>query len=302
MATTQTTATLYGHVHESFRHIVGLSDAERLEFIDAPRWIGYPLANRTIEIMQGLMNKVKQPRMPNLLIVGESNNGKTTVLKQFDKRFGEPYIENEVDMVLPVVMVQAPPSPNEKDLYVTLMERFALPYKSSDSATTLRYQVVHAFRECRVKILIIDEIHSLLTGTARQQRHIMNCIKFLCNELQIPIVLAGTPEAVRILHTDPQHASRFDVMPLDTWKNDGDFRRMVGSFERTLPLKMPSNLTDPEKLNLIHTISDGRIGNVKRLLNECAIEAIKNNEETITLAIIKDKSWLRPTKGLRKIV
>lgn len=291
----------YEHIHEKFRHIAHLPDDKRLEFIDSPRWIGYTTANKAIDTMQGLMNKVRQHRMPNLLIIGESNNGKTTILKQFHRKFGETYLEDELDLVVPVIFIQSPPTSNEKDLYIALLDRFALPFKMSDSATSLRYQVIHAFRYCRVKILIIDEIHSLLSGTARQQRHIMNCIKFLCNELQIPIVLSGTPDAVRILHTDAQHASRFDVLQLPVWQNNAEFRLIVGSFERVLPLKQPSNLIEPEKLNLIHSISDGRIGNVKRLINECAIEAIKSGTETITIEMIKDKSWLRPTQGLRSL-
>lgn len=292
----------YTHIHEKFRHIAHLPDDKRLEFIDSPRWIGYTTANKAIDTMQGLMNKVRQHRMPNLLIIGESNNGKTTILKQFHRKFGETYLEDELDLVVPVIFIQSPPTSNEKDLYVALLDRFALPFKMSDSATSLRYQVIHAFRYCRVKILIIDEIHSLLSGTARQQRHIMNCIKFLCNELQIPIVLSGTPDAVRILHTDAQHASRFDVLQLPVWQNNAEFRLIVGSFERVLPLKQPSNLIEPEKLNLIHSISDGRIGNVKRLINECAIEAIKSGTETITIEMIKEKSWLRPTHGLRNLM
>lgn len=296
------TALPYEHIHEKFRHIAHLTDDKRLEFIDSPRWIGYTSANKAIDTMQGLMNKVRQHRMPNLLIIGESNNGKTTILKQFCRKFGETYLEDELDLVVPVIFIQSPPTSNEKDLYIALLDTFALPIKMSDSATALRYQVIHAFRHCRAKILIIDEIHSLLSGTARQQRHIMNCIKFLCNELQIPIVLSGTPDAVRILHTDAQHASRFDVLQLPVWQNNAEFRLIVGSFERVLPLKQPSRLIEPEKLNLIHSISDGRIGNVKRLINECAIEAIKSGTETITIEMIKDKSWLRPTQGLRSLV
>ena len=292
----------YTHIHEKFRHIAHLSDKERLEFIGSPRWIGYTAANKAIDIMQGLMNAVRQHRMPNLLIIGESNNGKTTILNQFSRKFGDTYLEDGLDLVIPVVFIQAPPASTEKDLYIALLATFALPIKMSDSATALRYQVIHAFRQCRVKILIIDEIHSLLSGTARQQRQIMNCIKFLCNELQIPIVLSGTPDAVRILHTDSQHSSRFDVLPIPIWQNDGEFKRVVGSFERILPLKQPSNLIEPEKLNLIHSISDGRIGNVKRLINECAIEAIKSGTETITIEMIKEKSWLRPTHGLRNLM
>lgn len=289
----------YSHIHKNFRHIALLPNNERIAFIDTPRWIGYSRANEVIEVMQGLMNKVKQHRMPNLLLIGDSNNGKTTIIQDFADRFGESYSDEH--LVVPVCLIQAPPSANEKDLYISLINYFALPYRSSDSAGVLRAQAVHTLRETHVKILIIDEVHSMLTGTARQQRLIMNAIKYLCNALQLPIVLCGTKDAVRILHTDPQHASRFDVAELPLWQNDKEFRRLVGSFERILPLKKPSNLTEISVLNLIYSISGGNIGNIKRLINECAIEAIESGEERITSKMIEDRSWLRPTKGLRKI-
>lgn len=289
----------YSHIHKNFRHIALLPNVERIAFIDTPRWIGYSRANEVIEVMQGLMNKVKQHRMPNLLLIGDSNNGKTTIIQDFAERFGESYSDEH--LVVPVCLIQAPPSANEKDLYISLIDYFALPYRSSDSAGVLRAQAVHTLRETHVKVLIIDEVHSMLTGTARQQRLIMNAIKYLCNALQLPIVLSGTKDAVRILHTDPQHASRFDVAELPLWQNDKEFRRLVGSFERILPLKKPSNLTETSVLNLIYSISGGNIGNIKRLINECAIEAIESGEERITSKMIEDRSWLRPTKGLRKI-
>lgn len=294
------TDTTYDHIHKKFRHIAFLPDNERIEFIDTPRWIGYSRANQILDVMQDLMNKVKQHRMPNLLLIGDSNNGKTTIIQDFAQRFGESYIDE--DLIIPVCLIQAPPSANEKDLYISLIDSFALPYRASDSAGTLRNQVVHTLRETHVKILIIDEVHSMLTGTARQQRLIMNAIKYLCNALQLPIVLSGTKDAVRILHTDPQHASRFDVAELPVWQNDKEFKKLIGSFERILPLKEPSNLTERSILNLIYSISGGNIGNVKRLINECAINAIKSGEEHITKKMIEDKSWLRPTQGLRKII
>ncbi|MGO3466121.1 TniB family NTP-binding protein, partial [Psychrobacter sp.] len=279
----------YTHIHPKFRHIALLPNEERLRFIDEPRWIGYDKANQSMETLQGLMNKVKQHRMPNLMIIGDSNNGKTTLINQFHKKFGLPYIDDFKDSIVPVVLIQAPPSPSEKELYISLLERLALPYRSTEPTTKLRYQVIHAFRCCNVKMLVIDEIHSLLTGTARQQRQIMNVIKFLCNELQMPIVVAGTRDAVRVLHTDQQHISRFDVIELENWNNNVDFRKLVGSFERVIPLKKPSNLTHPDKLRIIHSISKGRIGDVRRLISECAIEAITSGSEEITSEILSSR-------------
>ena len=94
------------HIHEKFRHIATMSNEERIKFIDTPRWFGYDKANRVIENMQGLMNMVQQHRMPNLLIIGDSNNGKTTIIKQFVKRFGDSYIDDDLNLVIPVISIQ----------------------------------------------------------------------------------------------------------------------------------------------------------------------------------------------------
>jgi Bacterial TniB protein len=70
----------YNHIHPEFRHIMGMSDKDRIEFMDQPRWIGHKNAQQIFDTLQGLMHKPVRPRMTNLLIVGEPNNGKTTAL------------------------------------------------------------------------------------------------------------------------------------------------------------------------------------------------------------------------------
>jgi len=277
------------------------SGEERIRFMDEPRWVGYPRANDIIECMHGLLNKPIRPRMQNLLIVGESNNGKTTLIDHFGELYGSAYVNNDSEPVRPVIIAEAPSAPDEKGLYISILERFTTPYRPSDPVAKLRYQVIHMMRDCHVKILIIDELHSLLAGTAGKQREVMNAIKLLCNELRIPIIGVGTIDAVRILHTDPQHASRFEVAKLPKWKLDKEFQMLVASFQRILPLKKPSNLHQREKIMQIHSICSGNIGDLHRLMIECATEAIKSGKEEIDQDIIKSKKWIQPTKGIREI-
>ncbi len=291
----------YKHIHPEFIHIMGLSKAERLAFLDEPRWIGYDQAKLVLDSLSALMTKPKRPRMPNLLIVGEPNNGKTTIIERFYELSGQPYVNDESDPVKPVIVAESPPSADEKGLYVSLLERFFAPYRASDSPTKLRYQVIHMFRSCHVRLLVIDEFHSLLTGTTTKQREVMNAIKLLCNELCIPIVGVGTREAVRVLHSDPQHASRFDVLALPLWKLNKDFQKLLASFEKLLPLQHPSRLHQPELASTLHAISSGNLGDLHRLLVECARAAIESGEERITIELAKKKSWVRPTKGIREI-
>jgi hypothetical protein len=201
-----------------------------------------------------------------------------------------------------VIIAEAPPSADEKGLYISILERFFTPYRASDPASKLRYQVIHLCRACHVRVLIIDEFHSLLTGTAVKQREVMNAIKLLCNELAIPIIGVGTREAVRVLHTDPQHASRFDVMNLPAWDLNPDFQRLLAGFEKVLPLRIPSRLHEPALASRLHTISEGNLGNLHRLLTDCAVDAIKTGKERIDQSTIEGKVWMRPTRGIRELV
>lgn len=293
---------VFEHVHTDFRHIMLLSDQERLEFLDEPRWIGYKTAQQIMETLQGLLHKPQRPRMPNLLLVGDPNNGKTTIVRRFSDLCGQGYVNENADPVKPIILAEAPPSADEKGLYMSILERFFTPYRASDPVSKLRYQVIHLFRACHVRMLIIDEFHSLLTGSAVKQREVMNAIKLLCNELAIPIVGVGTREAVRVLHSDPQHASRFDVLSLPAWELNQDFQRLLAGFEKVLPLQKPSRLHQPEIASLLYAISDGNLGNLHRLLVECAKEAVISGKEQIDKSIIDGKTWVRPTRGIREMM
>lgn len=53
-----------------------------------------------------------------------------------------------------------------------------------------------------VRLLVIDELHNLLSGSPGQQRRLLNLLRWLGNELQIPLVAVGTVEALRAVRSD----------------------------------------------------------------------------------------------------
>ncbi|MHB8355148.1 MAG: TniB family NTP-binding protein [Vulcanimicrobiaceae bacterium] len=292
---------MYPHLGERAKGVIHLGHAERIHFLGEPCWIGYDRAVAVLKRLRELANHPQHTRVPNLLIVGEPANGKTTIVSRFNDTDGTSHQDANGDPVRPVILAEAPPSADEKALYISILERFWMPYRASEPVVRLRYQVVHLMRTCQVRILIIDELHSVLTGTALKQREVMNALKLLCNELRIPIVGVGTRDAVRVLHTDPQHASRFDVVSLPLWKIDAEFQRLLASFERVLPLRSPSQLHAPELAKKLHFLSEGNIGNLSRLLSACARAAIESGEERITPAIVDKNAWIRSRDGIREV-
>lgn len=290
---------VHEHIHPEFVHTLQFDKAERISFLSAPRWIGYGVALRVLDLLERLASTPSRPRMPNLLVVGDPNNGKTTVVRHFMESSPTRGPDAEFRSA---ILAEAPPSADEKGLYVSLLEQLKAPYRISDPCSALRYQVIHLFRRCGTRIVLIDEFHSLLTGSAIKQREVMNAIKLLCNELAIPIIGIGTRDAVRVLHSDPQHASRFDVIGLPRWSPDREFQTLLASFEAVLPLQKPSKLATPEMALTLHTISDGNIGNLHRLLIACAEDAIREGTECISKEIVESKRWMRPTAGIREIL
>src|SRR5208283_745211 len=110
----------------------------------------------------------------------------------------------------PVVSIQMPPAPNERDFYEEALVGMGGVLVTGMSITTLRHRTRILARQLEVHMLIIDEIHSILAGTFREQRIILNAIRFLANDLRIPIVCVGTHDAKQALMTDQQLADRFE--------------------------------------------------------------------------------------------
>ena len=112
--------------------------------------------------------------------------------------------------------------------------------------------------------MIIDEVHHLLAGSVREQRQLLNQLKFITNELRMPIVALGTSEALYAMQTDPQIASRFESFSLPKWRESPEFREFVVSFGRLLPLEKPSPLADKAIIQKLMGLSSGLTGKVTR--------------------------------------
>lgn len=287
------------HLDDKANEVLGWDIEERKAYILQERWVGYPEAHKVIRRLEDLLKHPKVHRMPNLLVVGETNNGKTTAINHFYERY-LPHDDLQADSVaLPVLMVQAPPEPNERRFYAKILDLLFAPYRATDRIEKMEHQVFNLLSYLGVKMLIIDEIQHILAGSQERQRRFLNVIKYLGNELRIPIVGAGIPDAVRAIQTDPQLANRFETIVLPIWQHDKGFRMLVNSLERMLPLKHHSKLAKKDTLLLLHTMSEGIIGELSTLLNRAAISAIDSNEERITEDILKNLDWTLPSQRRR---
>ena len=282
------------HLSQNARQCLELSNEDRINYIRKERWIGYSTAKAVVNQLEDLLNYPKRSRMPNLLLIGDTNNGKTTIAKYFASKFPSFIEAPEKSIVCPVLYVQAPPVADEARFYSAIIQRYAAPYRTSDRVEKKMNQALTLMQKTQVKMLMIDEFHHILAGNSNKQRAMLNVIKYIGNELMIPVVGIGTKDAFVAIQSDPQLSNRFDHAYLPRWRYDKEFASLIASLEHILPLKNRSNLGDEKKAQKILALTDGAFGEIYRLLTELAVYGVTSGEELISLDNLDKINWVPP--------
>lgn len=288
------------HLNEQAAQYLELPLAERIERIRAPRWIGYSRAQNILAKLEDLYSHPPSHRMPNMLLVGDTNNGKTMLIRRFCSRHEASDNPGADAASVPVLYVQAPPTPDESRFYSYILNLLFAPYRQRDRLEKKQDMVLTLLRKVGMRVLVIDEIQHVLAGSLHKQRTFLNVIKYLGNELQVPIVAVGTLDAFRAIHTDPQLANRFEPATLPRWNLDEEFLRLLVSFERMLPLRKPSTLHTPALAAKLLSMSDGLIGELAQILNTAAIHAVKSGKECIDMKVLENIRWVSPPERKRQ--
>jgi hypothetical protein len=296
-------STSLDHLTKNARAALALPQTERIEFVRRERWIGYPKAKEALNKLEELRTYPKSHRMPNLLLVGDTNNGKTTIINRFGQL--HPASDNPDGEVIsyPVLIVQAPPVPDEGRFYNAILKTLSAPFKERDKPDKKLFQILTILDGVGLRVLIIDELHNIIAGSTRLQRVFLNVVRYLGNELKVPIVGGGIQEAFHAIQSDPQLANRFEPLFLPRWKIDDNskpeedvYLKLLSSFEALLPLNEPSRLTEPTLALKILSMSDGLIGEISTLLRRAAVEAIVTGKERIDAKLLDRIKWVPPTK------
>jgi hypothetical protein len=150
-----------------------------------------------------------------------------------------------------------------------------------------------------VRILVIDEIHNVLAGPGEKRREFLNLLRFLGNELHVPLVGVGTREAYLAVRSDDQLENRFEPFILPLWEVGDEARSLLASFAASFPLRRPSLIDTEDMTRYLLARSEGTIGELARLLTAAAVAAVETGEERINHRTLTLADYLGPTERRR---
>lgn len=264
---------------------VGVGQDDRISLIQSDIWIGFPRAEQVLDRLQNLIEAPRQTRMPGLLVHGASGIGKTMIARNLSRRYAPEYDPMAGVTHTPLLLLQAPPAPDERRFYLHILAAVGAPATAiavrSQNVASLEVRVIALLRDLGLRMIMIDEVHNLLAGTHREQRRFLNVLRYLSNELEVSLVCFGVSEAVDAIRGDVQLARRLDEHHLPNWRDDSEFSNMIQTLIAAMPLEKKSNLK-VKSLRQTLALTGGITSRVFSLVKDLAIDAIRSGEECIT--------------------
>lgn len=278
----------FAHLDSTYRCYAALPDDERIAWIKADRWIGFDQAGAALTRLSALLEYPPRDRMPCLLIFGDTGMGKTKIIRKFERAHPATFCQATGVMRRPVVVAQVPSEPIERDLYRELLASMGAPALAGGTLAREKDVCRSLLRTVGARMIVLDEVNGMLAGTYRQQRIFLNALRFLANDLRVPLVCAGTDFARQALLTDAQLAERFEAFHLKPWKNDRGFAGLLMSLGRILPLREPSDFNEAKVRDRIHMLTAGVTARIFRLIETAAEDAIRSGKERIDIDCFGD--------------
>ncbi len=292
----------YAHLPQDVRPLAALGMEERIAHIRAERWVQHAQADRVLGYLHEAASQPPRERMENILLVGESGMGKTMLIRKFERQLTPSYDDVSGTQRRPVVVMLMPHQPTEAQFLDQLLRALNAPSAGHFAGNShLREPVIRLLRQLGTRVVVIDELNSVLAGTPRQQRVFLQLLRFLSNELKLAFVGVGVPEARHALFSDAQLRSRFTDVELPPWSMGEDLRDFVTRLTWSLPLREPSPVDSPKLRRLLVDRTAGITLGICKVFERAAIAAIRTGRERVDLAGLQDPEVWRgiamPSRG-----
>ena len=280
------------HLRAASAEVARQDDERRIEYIRSDHWVGYTRARNAVKRIEELIKWPRKVRPPNLLIIAPTHRGKSMIFR-YIIRAHQPQPGRDAQSMAVVSMLMSE-IPTVREFYKQIIVATHGVVRQRASSSELRSVAFQILRSVGARILMIDELHNVLPANGKERQVILNALRAVGNELQIPIVGAGTKDAYLAIRSDPQLENRFEPLLLPRWVADDETRSFISSYTRVLPLRKPSSIDSTPVVKYLLENSDGNVGELIDFLNRGAQLAIESGEECLNYDLLKEAEYRGP--------
>ncbi len=263
------------------------------------------------QVFQAILDKMRlsvetagSSKPEGLLVVGDSDSGKSTLLRYFSillEKEERMHYKQGVDFteleeqplehhaIKPAFLFSVPSRATVNGVLERALSSNGIILDRRVTLNQLEDIFYSKLKILKTRVILIDEFHDIGGIGYRDQKLILKVLKEMTNNLSIPIIAAGTSAALPLLQSDEQIRSRLEAIRLEPFRISVDFRDFVATYEAGLGvnLKHRMSLNDRKFLGYLHSRTNGLVGQVTQLLGKAYELAIRIGAEEITQELLE---------------
>lgn len=291
----------YNHLAADVQPLIELPNAQRATLMLADRFIAHDRVLPILDHVEFLRYSPAQSRAAGLVVYGRPGSGKTMLAKAILRRYPTASASPTAAATRPVIMISMTGAREAKNLYNRLLSSLDCPLSAHATGADRERLVLKLCRAAHLQLLVVDEIQDILTSTPRQQRIALDTLKFLMNELSLPILVLGTLEAKSAMEVDEHLNARFRYRELPEWKADALLGKFLDALEMRLPLKLRSCLSSPTLMRTLVEVSKGMLDAIVKTTCYAAAHAVEQSIERVTTDLIRHAADTPPVAAVRPL-
>lgn len=214
-----------------------------------------------------------------LPLIAPTGSGKTRIINAYQKRIQK---DQHPPGISPVVVVNLSTNVTVKGFYADVLRGFGDPNFARGTQQQLEKRAQAFIRKCGVELLIIDEVHHLISAETNKVRwDVAELFKNILNDKTCCLALSGIEKAAVLFEKGGQLARRcispVPLGPLDM-QNNSDREMFLGFIGRLDELMHKEKVTDERNGLLerdlpacLYEVSGGVIGIVSHLVYHALI-------------------------------
>lgn len=270
----------FHHLSPQTQKAASLQPSARIEIIRGDWVIRHAAVAHGLNAARWLLEGPRRTRTTGLLVTGEVGAGKTTLAKLIKRLYPVSPGSNDE----PVVMISLTGARHMRTVYGRILESLHGPVKATHHTSDREVAALRLLRAVRCGGLIVDEVQDVLAGSTNEQRRTLDGLKYIMNEVQLPIIATGTPAAAEAFRSDKHMEKRFNRITLPTWSVGPELAALLTSVSRILPLRNPYCLTSAGVMEFLVKESEGSLHDMMMLIRHAAVAGVISGDECINLA------------------
>ena len=262
--------------------ILGQSAEERARCAHTDCWFDLPRSIDVRDEIELTLSLPKSRRPHNILLTADMGMGKTKILDSVSARYSGDRDCRSGILKQPIIHIDMPSPVDVSLLLRELLWRAGIP--SGDRIYHLRERFATKVPLLDPVGILVDEAQRLALEPYSVAAKVCECLKWISAELQIPLIVAGTPEIALYFDKYPQLGRRFQYRHLPAWQLDDQFQQAVCSVMSAMPLRQGFDeeiCLDETCLRALLHVSEGTTDRLFFFLRSLTSRAIREGKECI---------------------